>query len=269
MNNLEKRMLAALKILRDTHGAVAVRAEFENEGLRIDELLRLKEVAMRAGLGLMLKIGGCESVRDLLESRLVGATEIVAPMIESPFALHKFVQAALKSYPAEEHEARFLSCNIETRDAVDAFAQMIAHADIAHLRGIVIERVDYCFSIGLTEQAVDRDDIAATVRQVATLAKTKGLQVTIGGGVSSLSLPFFRSLAADGLLDRFETRKVTFAAAVTLAGDAERALLTALGFELLFLRNKQTFYRHISMADEQRIEHLESRYLQQISGIVA
>lgn len=262
-------MLETLVKLHGEYGAESVRAEFENEGLRVDELLRLKEVAVRAGMGLMLKIGGCESVRDMLEARLVGATEIVAPMIESPFALHKFVQAVLKSCPADERPSLTLSCNIETQDAVAAFAEIASHPDAARLEGIVIERVDLCFSMGLGADDVDREEINASVLQVARIAKDKGLKVTIGGGLSGRSLPFLRSLHEAGLLDRFETRKVTFSAPATLANDAAKALVASLGFELLFLRNKQSFYQHIAHADSQRIQHLEGHYWQQISGIVS
>ena len=51
MNKLEQQMLDILKDLKEKHGAISVRAEFEAEGTKIDELLRLKEICMVAGLG--------------------------------------------------------------------------------------------------------------------------------------------------------------------------------------------------------------------------
>jgi hypothetical protein len=268
MNSLENRMVSILKELKEKHGAISVRAEFEAEGTKLEELLRLKEISMYAGLGLTLKIGGCESIRDMIEARIVGVNYLVAPMIESGYALQKYLQAVNKIFPLEERNSVDIQCNIETITAFKHFDEILSIPEITMLHGVVIERVDLCFSLGLSEEDINDKKINSLVLEIIQKAKRIKLLTTIGGGVSAHSFPFFRSIPA-GHLDRVETRKVCFDAAKTFSNSPEKAVLKALGFELLWLKNKTSFYKGISFADEQRINLIEKRYLQEIDTLIS
>jgi 4-hydroxy-2-oxoheptanedioate aldolase len=259
MNTLEKKMVDALKDLRENHYVVGIKAEFEAEGTRLEEMLRLKEVCMAAQLGLTIKIGGCEALRDMYECRVIGVERLVGPMIESAYALKKFLAAAKMAYPAEERGDIMLAANIETITGVKNFEEMLSLKEIGSLGGIIMGRVDLTGSIGLTREDINSDQVFEITRDLLKKAKTKNLETAIGGGVSSYSLPFFRNLPA-GSLDRYETRKVIFGCPGGIGESADKGIMKAVGFELLWLKNKRDYYAMISKEDEQRIGMLEYRY---------
>lgn len=259
-------MVTLLKDLKENHHVTGVKAEFEAEGTRLEEALRLKEVLMKAGLGLTLKIGGCEAIRDMYEARVIGVARIVAPMIETPYALEKFLGAIDLAIPPDEKDDIAIAINIETESACANLDAMLKVADIKKLSGIVIGRTDLSRSLGMTAQDVNSDKTCSFAKTVIDKAKNLNLVIGIGGGVSAEALPFFRGLK-EGHLDYYETRKVMFGCPGALGADAGTGILKALQFELYWLENKRDFYRLISAEDEQRIKTLESRYRKSIEAL--
>jgi 4-hydroxy-2-oxoheptanedioate aldolase len=269
MNELERRMVRQLEDLRENHHVIGVKAEFEAEGTRLEEALRLKEVISAAGLGLTIKVGGCEALRDMYESRVIGVDRVVGPMVESAWALHKFVEACKMAYPEDERDEVRFCVNIETVTGVDNFGAMLELPDTAALDGIVLGRVDMSGSMGLSRDAINSEAVYVIAERVFLQAKTRGLECALGGGVSADSLAFMRRLPS-GSLDRFETRKVIFACPEGLNEDAGNGILKAVGFELMWLKNKRDFYGRIFEEDRARIEMLQGRYdrlIEQAGGL--
>ncbi|MFH1620273.1 MAG: aldolase/citrate lyase family protein [bacterium] len=259
MNNLERQMVEVLQDLKANHNVAGIKAEFEAEGTRLDEALRLKEVVTRAGLELTIKVGGCEALKDMYDARAIGVNRIVAPMIESPYALIKYLSAAKMAFPNEEIQQVSLLVNIETVMGFENFDEMLKIDNIAELDGIVLGRVDMTGSLGMSREDINSDKIFEIASELLTKAKAKGLECVVGGGVAKESLPFFNRLPK-GLLDRYETRKVIFKCPESLADDAPTGILKAVGFEPMWLKNKRNFYGSIYSEDEHRINMLEKRY---------
>jgi 4-hydroxy-2-oxoheptanedioate aldolase len=263
VNERERRMVEQLQDLRENHHVSGVKAEFEAEGTRLEEALRLKEVVSTAGLGLTMKVGGCEALRDMYESRVIGVERMVGPMIESPWALHKFVGALKMAFPEAERDQVQFCVNIETVTGVQNLDAMLSLPDVKELDGVVLGRVDMSGSMGLTREDVNDPRLLRIALDVFTKAKERGLECALGGGVGKEALDFMRQIPA-GLLDRYETRKVVFACPDALDGKAEAGILKAVGFELMWLKNKRDFYGAIFEEDHARIDMLQRRYEQLI-----
>jgi hypothetical protein len=260
MNKTEKQMRDILTRGREEFGVVSVKAEFEAEGTRIDELLRLVDISRSAGLPLTVKIGGCEAIRDLLESKQIGVRYVVAPMVETSYALSKYAAAIDLTHTEDEQEDTDFLFNLETITGYENLNMMVAEASKSQsVNGVVFGRVDFAGSLGLTRDSINTDVITNYVLEASKAAKQAKLDFVMGGAISSDSLKVIRDVA-EVHLTRFETRKVVFGGDATTISNIEQGLVNAVHFEMLWLLNKRDYYARITAEDAKRIEMLEARW---------
>lgn len=258
MNKLESQMTELLLDLKQNYHVSGIKAEFEAEGTRMEEAMRLKDVTSSVpGLGLNIKIGGCEAIKDMFDAISLGAQRIIAPMVETPYALQKFIRAAQMVYGDDLSQVEIL-VNIETYAAYQCFSDMLKIPEISYLNGIVIGRVDMVGSMGIGRAQVNSQKVLDLSLDLAKRAKDQGLKVVVGGGVSVDAIPFFKAFPA-GHLDRFETRKIIFSCPDAIQ-NPEIAFIKAVQFEIMWLKNKRNYYSVIAREDEERIQMMQERY---------
>lgn len=252
-------MLAILTEGREKFYFDGVKAEFEAEGTRTDEFLRLLELARRARLKVGLKIGGAEAVRDLIESRQFGVDYIIAPMVETPYALSKYIEAKNKVYDADEAQSVSFLFNVETINTLRNIDEM---AEIASqpggCDGMVFGRVDFVGSLGIGRGAINESQVTRHIVEAAERARDTGLELVMGGGISSDAIGALREVRRT-TLHRFETRKIIYDAAVLDGDHAVDALALAVEFEMLWLQNKREHYQRIADEDSKRLSMLSGR----------
>lgn len=258
MNSLEYEMIEVLKRLKDDYGVFEIKAEFEAEGSRMEEMMRLKDVASFVGLPIILKIGGVEAVTDIYNALSIGVKGIIAPMAETPFALSKWLNIIKNMVPPDNANDIDFAVNFETITTYRNIDDMLELSDISLLTGVTIGRVDLTASMGLNRDAINTSREVYDICEIMMRKiKIKGLKTGLGGGISIEALPVINRLAENQLLDKFETRKVVFPANSWKYGDV--AIPKAAEFELLWLKSKRRYYSRIKAEDENRIEMIEKR----------
>lgn len=256
MNVLEYEMIELLKKLKNEYGVFEIKAEFEAEGSRMEELMRLKDITSFVGLPIILKIGGVEAVSDVYNALSIGVKGIIAPMAETPFALSKFLKL-IKTMIAEDNAKDIeFAFNLETITGYKNMEQMFLLPNLSILHGVTIGRVDMSGSMGIDKDMINTSSqLEFICKAILTKAKEFGIKTGMGGCITKDVLPIVERFGP--LLDKFETRKVVFPAVAYKHGYP--AIMSALKFELLWLKSKQRYYSKVKAEDEHRIAMLEGR----------
>lgn len=257
MNSLERDMVEVLKRLKNDYGVFEIKAEYENEGSRQDELMRLKDVASSVGLPIIMKIGGVEAITDIYSAMTLGVGGIIAPMAETKFAVSKFTNAIDTFVPEDNRDDVEFAINIETITSYNNIDEILSIENINLLSGVTIGRVDFTASMDKDRSFADSEEMLEYCTNIFEKCKEKKLKCGLGGAISANSGGFIKSLVSKNLIDKFETRKIVYSKdAVNNISDG---ILAGVEFELLWLKSKRRYYHRIKTEDEKRIEMLEKR----------
>ena len=254
MNTEERKMLDSLLELKEVYGVYGIKAEFEAEGARMDELISLRELILRADLKFITKIGGCEAVHDMQQCKLLGATGVMAPMIETPFAMSKFVGAAKRVYGDQIDTVEWI-INAETKTC-HANYEGVLEAGKGFLNAVTVGRSDLSASMGIERKDIESKPVFDATRDLLKKSKDAGLVTNFGGNIGIESIPFIQGMS--DVAERFETRKVV----ISMDNDEnklKKAIHKALNFELLWLLNKKNYYARLSSEDEARILRMRTQ----------
>jgi hypothetical protein len=179
----------------------------------------------------MLKIGGCEAIADLRMARDLGVAEIVAPMIESPFAVHKFKSAISSVYPSGlEPVSRVL---VESQQGAKNLEQILS-ASLGFAKGINVGRSDMAASFSLDSLVrLDVSDsiVFSTVTRIIRAAKSLGFETTVGGKFTASSIESLLG-SEEAIPDRFETRRLVFSTKHMLSDSSQMKKLQIVELEI-------------------------------------
>ena len=228
LNNLKKR------------GVVGIKQSFEDEGVILDDLITMRRLTDLSGVYLSVKIGGCEAITDINLSQQIGTDGIVAPMIESQFALQKYIEIV------KDLKDIKLYVNIESRQAYNNLDSILSSPSSKLLYGVVVGRSDLTKSYGHGKDYVDSKEMQNIVYDVMTKCKEYDMITLMGGNISNKSVGFVRKLFEEKLLDYIETRNVIMKLTDSSVNNLNDLVKSALLFESLWLKFKANKYKKIS-----------------------
>ena len=238
-----------------------VKAEFEAEGTRADELALLKSMVSIAHSNLVIKIGGSSAFRDLIECSTLETSYVLVPMVETPEALSIFLRKRRQLIATLGLPSMFsnLLINIETKTAVKNLDDILAVSNqFDELKGVVIGRTDLTQSLQIPRENIESHQVFELCSHILVKSKAHSLKVTLGGNITSRSHSSILRLSDMGL-DAFETRKCCIKTGtydeLTFASLIEKALL----FEQSILQVFESLSKICYQQKIERIQVLNSR----------
>jgi predicted aspartyl protease len=236
-----------------TYGVVGMKQSFEDEGVLLDDVITVKRITELCNLQSYVKIGGCEAKTDLYNCIRLGVNGVIAPMVETPFALSKFINIT-DDYPGKIDTYVV----IESKTAYENINDILASSK-NKLKGIVVGRSDFSKSYNLNKSEVDSDFIYDKVEDILLSAKAYGLTTTMGGNVSTKSTEFIKKMYVKKLLDKIETRNVVIKLTNQNINIIDEVIQKSLDFEINWLKYKLETSSYLINEYSSRIQLLSNR----------
>ena len=224
-----------------------VKGEFEAEGLTREEVASEAIYAARFGLDYLVKISGCEALSDINYISQIGIQSLVCPMIESQFAMKKYMKSI------EDYDFSSIGVTIETVTAVSSIHQILLAG--TELTEVTVGRSDLAASMNI--QDVECMEVIDLVVKVCAVAKSKGLRTAMGGTISQKTLNTL--VQRDDLcavLDYVETRKLVVSVDMFRT---QGVLKQLIDFELDLLERKTEQLSRKLALQQERVSKLQQR----------
>ena len=246
-----KSLREELEWLRDKYSIVGVKGGTEIEAMTFDDIYTMRSVSDGI-LPMTVKIGGAEARNDIDYMMSIGVDTILAPMIESPYALRNFVRTM--ETMDKDHTCR-MAVNIETIFAYNNLTAIFAMSEFEHVHSVTVGRTDLSGSLGMN---VDSDRVTEITADIIRRAKQYDKMTSVGGKI----MPDNAELVKTGTKpNTINTRHIIIdTSADNITESVYYALLWERDF-YLHLRNlyplRAEFYSLRMMSIENRINYVD------------
>ena len=255
MNQLNKKLIKLKKL-----GVTGIKQSLEDEGSSFKEIVLMRDLTKKNKMKLNVKIGGCEAKNDIFFCKSIKTDSIVAPMVESDFAVEKFIQCA------KINKENKLLVNLETNNALKNVEKILKSKSFKYLDGVVIGRSDLAGSLGLSKKDVNTSNIFTKVKNCLNKIKKKSkkkLLFKMGGSITSNSKDFIKKLYDLKLLAFVETRNIEIKLSNKKISNLKEIIKEAFEFEMMWLNYKlkiNKFPKNLKYTEDfKRVKEIQKR----------
>jgi len=220
---MENDLKAKLSELYNSYGLTFLKGGTEWEDMDYREIEFLNKLTLPQ-VPLLVKIAGPEARVDIRNLKQIGVGGILGPMIESEYALEKFVTTVLGIYNDVEKKP-LLAVNIETINGVNNIDSIVSNDYFNQIALVVIGRLDLATSMG--KQDVDNKEVAEITQTIVTKVQAKGKNISVGGFVNPKSA---KSIQTAFQIDRLNTIHLMFD--LNRVTDVSQSIELAIRFEI-------------------------------------
>ncbi|MDH5654654.1 MAG: aldolase/citrate lyase family protein [Spirochaetia bacterium] len=179
MNCKFERLRTKLGNLAEGGCLTALKTGTEAEDMSFEDIRILKALS-RDILPIYVKIGGPEARNDIREMYAIGVDGIIAPMIESPYALKKFVETLHDILGPISFEKIQKAINIETILAVDNLEAIFSIPEATYINQITAARSDLSSSM---DTNADDEGVHSACLKIVDRARNIGFRTSVGGAI--------------------------------------------------------------------------------------
>lgn len=174
LNRLRKK----LGRLVGSNRLIALKTGTEVEDMSFEDIHLLRKLSQDI-LPLHVKIGGPEARNDIRELQRIGVDALIAPMIESPYALKNYI-LTMKEVLGTGYDRMEKGINLETITGFSNMNLILASDEAQELKQITAARSDLSGSMGLHPDAPRVMEICSVI---VARAQEYELRTSVGGSI--------------------------------------------------------------------------------------
>lgn len=222
--------------LRASYGCLGMKLSTEDMGDTFDWINLIANKVLADALPVYVKIGGPNAMGDLKQARDLGVAGIIAPMVESPYALQLYVAALRTIFPRDTLDHMLRGFNAETITCYEKLEDILTIPEAAELNHISVGRGDLYRSMGKTW---DDPAVLTVTRSMVDTIKAAGIPVSVAAPTPHSAQTVVETIQPD----KVNSANVYYSVRDT--PDIYEAFKKGLIFE-----NALTRYRHAKVAAE-------------------